>query len=49
MSDTVIVVQDECILVAVGKAGRPPKVQKVERIPLNGFGESNRTLERSTD
>ena len=39
MSDTVIVVQDECILVAVGKAGRPPKVQKVERIPLNGFGD----------
>ena len=39
MSDTVIVVQDECIQVAVGKAGRSPKVQKVERIPLNGFGE----------
>jgi len=38
MSDTVIVIQDECILVASGKAGKPPKVQEVERIPINGFG-----------
>lgn len=40
MSDTVIVIQDECILVASGKAGKPPKVQEIERIPLNGFGNA---------
>lgn len=38
MSDTVIVIQDECILIASGKAGKSPKIQNVERIALNGFG-----------
>ena len=39
MSDTVIVLQDECILAAEGKAGKSPKIQKVERIPIDVFGD----------
>ena len=39
MSDTVIILQDECILAAEGKEGRTPKVSKVRRIPVEGYGE----------
>lgn len=39
MSDTVIILQDECILAAEGKAGKSPKIQKVERIPIDVFGD----------
>ena len=34
MSDTVIVLQDECILTASGKAGKLPKIDRVSRIPI---------------
>ena len=33
MSDTVIVLQEECILAASGKAGRKPKISKTDVIP----------------
>ena len=33
MSDTVIVLQEECILAATGKAGRRPKISKTDMIP----------------
>lgn len=39
MSDTVIILQDECIIAATGKEGRVPKIGNVERIPLEGYGE----------
>ena len=39
MSDTVIILQDECILAAEGKAGRTPVVQAVERIPIDSFAD----------
>lgn len=39
MSDTVIVLQDECILAAEGKAGRSPRIQSVEQIPIDVFGD----------
>ena len=37
MSDTVIVLQDECILTASGKAGKLPKIDRVSRIPIEPF------------
>ena len=33
MSDTVIVLQEECILAASGKAGRRPKISRTDMIP----------------
>lgn len=39
MSDTVIILQDECILAAEGKAGKTPKIQSVERIPIDSFAD----------
>lgn len=39
MSDTVIVLQDECILTASGKSGRTPKIEKVGRISIEPFGD----------
>lgn len=39
MSDTVIILQDECILAAEGKAGRTPVIQAVERIPIDSFSD----------
>ena len=40
MSDTVIVLQDECILTASGKAGKLPKIDRVSRIPIEPFGDT---------
>lgn len=40
MSDTVIILQDECIIAATGKEGRIPKIGNVERIPVEGYGET---------
>ena len=40
MSDTVIILQDECILAAEGKEGRTPKVSQVFRIPVDSYGDS---------
>ena len=40
MSDAVIVLREECILAAEGKAGRMPKITKARRIPVEGFGLS---------
>ena len=40
MSDTVIILQDECILAAEGKEGRIPKVSQVFRIPVDSYGDS---------
>ena len=37
MSDAVIVLREECILAAEGKAGRTPKITKVRRIPVPAF------------
>lgn len=34
MSDTVIVLQEECILAASGKAGRKPRISKTDIIPM---------------
>lgn len=39
MSDTVIILQEEAVLAAEGKAGRTPKIQDVERIPIEGYGD----------
>lgn len=39
MSDTVIVLQDECILTASGK-GKLPKIDRVSRIPIEPFGDT---------
>lgn len=39
MSDTVIILQEEAVLAAEGKAGRVPKIQDVERIPIEGYGD----------
>lgn len=39
MSDSVIILQDECVLAAEGKAGRTPRVQYVERIPIDSFAD----------
>lgn len=39
MSDTVIILQDECILAAEGKAGKTPVIQSVERIPIDSFAD----------
>lgn len=33
MSDTVIVLQEECILAASGKAGRRPKISRTDMNP----------------
>ena len=40
MSDTVIILQDECILAAEVKEGRTPKVIQVFRIPVDSYGDS---------
>lgn len=40
MSDAVIVLREECILAAEGKAGRMPKITKAHRIPVEGFGNT---------
>lgn len=40
MSDAVIVLREECILAAEGKAGRMPKITKARRIPVEGFGNT---------
>ncbi len=40
MSDAVIVLREECILSAEGKAGRTPKITKVRRIQVEGFGNT---------
>ncbi len=40
MSDTVIVLREECILAAEGKAGRSPRITGVRRIPLEGYGNT---------
>ena len=40
MSDTVIILQDECIIAATGKEGKVPKITNVERIPVEGYGEN---------
>lgn len=40
MSDAVIVLREECILMAEGKAGRIPRITKVRRIPVEGFGNT---------
>ncbi len=39
MSDTVIILQDECIIAAAGKDGKNPKITQIERIPVEGYGE----------
>jgi len=39
MSDTVIILQDECILAAEGKEGKAPKVSQVFRIPVDSYGD----------
>ncbi len=39
MSDTVIVLQEGCILTAEGKSGPVPKLTKVKRIPIEGYGD----------
>lgn len=41
MSDTVIVIQEECILAASGKAGAQPQISQVERIPLGMAGTAS--------
>lgn len=40
MSQTVIVFQEDCILVATGKPGKYPTVTEAERIELQGQGDS---------
>lgn len=40
MSDAVIVLREECILAAEGRAGRIPKITKARRIPIEGFGNT---------
>ena len=39
MSDTVIVLQESSILAAEGKCGPIPKITKVRRIPIEGYGD----------
>ena len=39
MSDTVIVLQEGSILAAEGKCGPIPKITKVRRIPIEGYGD----------
>ena len=39
MSDTVIVLQEGSILAAEGKCGLIPKITKVRRIPIEGYGD----------
>ena len=39
MSDTVIVLQEGSILAAEGKCGPVPKITKVRRIPIEGYGD----------
>ena len=39
MSDTVIALREDCILVTEGKSGRRPKVTNASRIELEGYGE----------
>lgn len=40
MSDTVIILQDESVLVAEGKSGKVPEVTRAKRIPIDGFSDS---------
>lgn len=37
MSDTVIILQDECVLVAEGNSGKVPEVVQTERIAIDSF------------
>ena len=37
---TVIVFQEDCILVAIGREGAYPGLSKVKRIPLSGTGDT---------
>ena len=39
MSDTVILLQEDCILAASGKEGKAPLVQKIHQIPIEGYGD----------
>lgn len=39
MSDTVMILQDECILVVEGRAGKNPKISRIERIPTDSFAD----------
>lgn len=49
MSQRVIVFLDDCILAATGKEGRFPRISKVERIGLQGYGDSFERWGRALD
>ena len=36
MSQTVIVLKEDCVLAAVGKEGKKPMISRVKKIPLQG-------------
>ena len=39
MSDTVIALREDCILVAEGKSGARPKITDARRIDVEGYGD----------